>query len=257
MQNEVFDPTLRLLPWEATLNTREMGGYALRGGKRTRWKALVRSENLNLLTAKGQQALIDYGVRTVIDLRFHNELDRWPNPLANLAGSGAVAYVHNPLDQDQDMIWSEGVEPAAAMSDLYIRLLETNRFYIARALTAMAYASPGGVIFHCHAGKDRTGLVAAMILGALGASSELIIADYAFSTPAMEERALRELAGPSIPDGKRAYYNVLFTALPETMRRTLAYLKKTYGGLEGFLMTTTLKSKDFAALRERYTEPRI
>ena len=258
MENEIIEPTPRLLPWEATLNTRELGGYSLRGGRRMRWKALVRSENPNLLTEMGQSALVDYGIRTVIDLRFQKELERWPNPLAgrSVPGDEALHYVHNPLDQDQDFIWTEGMDTAAAMSDLYIRMLETNRGYIARALTAMAYARPGGVLFHCHAGKDRTGLVAAMVLGALGASSEVIIQDYGFTTPELEERLRQELAGPAIPADKRGYFTALFTAQPETMRRTLSYLKRTYGGLEGYLTTTTLMVRDITALRERYTEPR-
>ena len=259
MQTESFNPTSRLLAWEASLNTRELGGYSLRGGRRTRWKTLVRSENLNILTGAGQSALIDYGIRTVIDLRFKSELDQWPNPFFDPVrrGPDGLDFVHNSLEVDQDLVWQPGQDPSEAMSDMYIRLLETNRGYIAGALTAMAYARPGGVIFHCHAGKDRTGLVAAMTLGALGASTEIIISDYSFVTPALKERLRQELSGPTIPEEKREYLMTLYTALPDTMRRTLAYLKKEYGGLEGYLTTTTLKTRDIAALRERYTEPRI
>lgn len=246
----------RLLAWPDTLNTREMGGYPLPDGHTTRWKALVRSENTGLLTSAGQQALVDYGIHTVIDLRFQSELDKIPNPFSKpaISSNNSPHFLHIPLDQDQDLYWQHGDDPSEAMSDLYCRLLETNRGHVARVLAAAAYAIPGGVLFHCHAGKDRTGLIAAMILGVLGAPEPLIIEDYAFTTPLLEERSRQALTDSAIPKAKLDFFRTQSSSYPETMQRTLAYLERSYGGVIGYLQTTGLQPDDLAALRERFID---
>jgi protein-tyrosine phosphatase len=251
-----FNQSFRILSWPAALNSREMGGYPLRDGRYLRWKALVRSEHLGLLTPAGQQALVDYGIRTVIDLRFQSELEKNPNPFSNPAFSSneTPLFLHIPLDQDQDLYWHKGDDPSEAMSDLYCRLLETNRGHVARVLAAAAYARPGGVLFHCHAGKDRTGLIAAMILGILGAPEPVIVADYAFTTPPREERTRQTLADSAIPKSKLDFFRTQSSSYPETMQRTLAYLERRYGGIAGYVQTTGLKPDDLAALRERFID---
>ena len=252
-----LDPNqpIRFLNWEATLNTRELGGYPLKNGEQTRWKTLVRSENPSLLTPAGQQALIDYGIRTIIDLRFPSELIDNPSPFQRKAGHGnAPDYLNIPLDQDQNATWPHPGGPAAAMADLYRRLLETSRKHVACSLKAIAGARPGGVLFHCFAGKDRTGLIAALILGALGASHETIIADYALAHPLFDERRARLLQDPGLPEEEREYLRVAITNLPDTMRLTLDYLDRTYGGIAGYLETTALLPEDLERLKERVVE---
>jgi protein tyrosine/serine phosphatase len=246
----------RLLDWQATLNTRELGGYPAKGGGGTRWQALVRSENPALLTRQGQQALVDYGIRTIIDLRYPAELEIDPSPFAkpNVGDATRPDYLNIPLDVDQDLEWKVGDDAARSMCSLYYRLLETNRGHVAEVLRAVARARPGGVLFHCHAGKDRTGLITAMLLSALGVSEEIIIQDYAFSTPQLQERSERELTEPWVLAEKVDFYRVLFSNLPDTMDLTLKYLKQTYGSAAGYLKTTALTEDDLAALRERLIE---
>ncbi len=93
----------RLLLWESCINTRELGGYPVAGGGQTHWKSLIRSDNLALLTPKGQQALLDYGIRTIIDLRFDWELKDTPNPFAAYADH-QVTLLHLPLDEDANLV---------------------------------------------------------------------------------------------------------------------------------------------------------
>lgn len=256
MEPETFDSAARLLPWEASLNTREMGGYPTANG-RIRWKALVRSENSASLTPAGRQAAIDYGIRTVIDLRFPYELQMNPSAFTRPASGAADEqpdYLNIPLDMDQDLDWPSSLSPAEIMSDMYCRLLETNRGHVAGAITAIARARSGGVMFHCHAGKDRTGLIAAMLLGFLGAPEGVILEDYAFTTPALDRRREAMLADPSLTPDRQKYLDVLSLARPETMHLTLACLARRYGSVEGYLQTTPLLSEDQERLRERLVE---
>lgn len=245
------------LDWPDTLNTRDLGGYPLLNGGQTRWGALVRSENPTLLTPAGQQALIDYGIRTIIDLRFPHELARDPSPFVqpSLFWDGeSPEYSHKPLDQDQDITWPNPAQPAKIMSDFYIRLLEANRRHVAAVLAAITNARPGGVLFHCHAGKDRTGLIAAMALSAVGVTRPAVVADYALTCPTLEARTERFFATTNLDPDRHSYLRVLFTNLPETMALTLEYLDRTYGSVTGYLLTTPLLKEDLAKLRDRLVD---
>jgi protein-tyrosine phosphatase len=247
----------RLLNWEACLNTRDLGGYPLLDGGQTRWGSLVRSDNIAQLTLAGQQSLIDYGIRTIIDMRFAGELARQPTPFTTPAASlkGELPQVLNlPLDHDQDLDLSRLTAPAEAMRDLYCRLLETNRGYVAAVLTAIARAPSGGVLFHCHGGKDRTGLIAALVLAAAGVPDEVIAEDYAMTDRLLGPLHARGLADPSLAPAERLYRSVLWTALPATMRQTLDYLNQRYGGAAGYLRSTPLLEPDLKRLQERLVE---
>ncbi len=247
----------RLLNWEACYNTRELGGYPLLDGGQTRWKALVRSDNLSQLTPTGQQALIDYGIRTIIDLRFPDELEQDPNPFIQpkVGLQGERPQVINfPLDEDQYLEWPAPQTPAEAMCDLYCRILETSRGHVAAVLTAIARARPGGVLFHCHAGKDRTGIIAALVLAAVGATPQSIIEDYAFTYPLLDRQRKQDLEDPSLTPEQRSYRSVLSEPLPETMRLTLDYLEQRYGGAAGYLRTTPLLETDQRRLEDRLVE---
>ena len=137
------------------------------------------------------------------------------------------------------------------MCDLNCRLLETNRRHVAAVLTAVARARPGGVLFHCHAGKDRTGLISAVVLALVGVPDEYIVEEYAVSHPRLEQRRLDLLDQLDLTSERRIYLDVLTRSMPETMRLTLACLNRRYGGVEGYLRTTPLTLEDQARLCAR------
>jgi protein-tyrosine phosphatase len=230
-----------------------MGGYPVTNGT-IRWKALIRSDNTAQLNLASRKALIDYGVRTVIDLRFQQELMMEPSPF--MAASDHNPDFYNiPMDEDQDLVWPpRNQTPAELMSDLYRRMLEANRGHIAAVITRMAESQPGGILFNCYAGKDRTGLIAAMVLGILGASTETIIYDYALTTPELLKIREKRLGSLTLSPDKRAYFNIIWSSQPETMRLTLDYLDQRYGGIQGFLATTPLTRATIDALRDRLIE---
>ncbi len=251
----------RFLGWDACINTRELGGYPVAGGS-IRWKTLVRSDNSALLSKSGQRSLIDYGIRTVIDLRFPFECSMAPSPFSKKMTDDPddedsdlrPDYINIPMDQDQDLLWPSPERPEQLMSSLYRRMLELNRKYVANVLTAIARARPGGVLVHCHAGKDRTGLIIAVLLGSLGASKETVLKDYAYSNALMNQKRTNLLADSSLTSDHRAYLAILTSSLPGSMLLTINYLERAYGSIERFLQTTPLQSADFSALRDRLVE---
>ncbi len=243
----------RLLNWEACINTRELGGYPIAGGGRVRWKTLLRSDNLAFLTPAGQKQLLDYGIRTIIDLRFDWELKEMPNPFA-FSSDGQFTYMNIPLDEDANPVWPHVEGAAGAMGDMYIETLERNRRHVATVLSAIVCAQPGGVLFHCYAGKDRTGLISALALSALGVPREIVIADYSFDSEPLTLWRKKILADPSLAPEKRSYTEAMVSSHPETMQRTLAYLDEKYGNVEDYLLTTTLTPEDLHLLRHRLVE---
>jgi protein-tyrosine phosphatase len=257
METKLSTSQARTLAWEACLNTRELGGYPVQNGGQTGWGRLVRSDTTFLLTLAGQRALTDYGVRTVIDLRFPSELIMNPSPFSlafTRSQDGRPDYVHIPLDRDQDLTWPSQASPAEIMSDMYCRMLELNRKHVASVLNAIAHARPGGVLFHCHAGKDRTGLIAAVLLAALGVPKEIIAQDYALTNPSLEHKRETTLSDPSLSPDRRRYLSVLTSAHPDTILLTLAYLDQHYGSAAGYLQTTPLPPDDLYLLKKRLVE---
>jgi protein tyrosine/serine phosphatase len=258
MVSESIASPERHLAWQDCLNARDLGGYPAQDGSHTRWRALVRSDTTSFLTPVGQQAVLAYGIQTVIDLRFPAELEMDPSPFDGIAARSDAShpdYLNLPLDVDHDLVWKDKTSPVELMSDMYRRLLESNRGHVAASLGAIARARPGGVLIHCHAGKDRTGLITAMVLSAIGVTREAIAVDYALSGPYLDPRRQRDLLDPALSPVGYSYRSVLYSALPETILLTLDYLDRQYGSVTGYLETTQLRPGDIPLLRQRLLEP--
>jgi protein-tyrosine phosphatase len=146
----------------------------------TRRRALIRSEAVDRLSAAGWRALREYGVRTIIDLREEDELSAAP-------GNGAYARdgvetLHIPLDRiaDDPEFWDDWMHgPQFGTPLYYAPFVERFPERIEQVLDAIEQAQPGGVLFHCVGGRDRTGLVAIAALTVAGVASEVIADDYA------------------------------------------------------------------------------
>jgi len=175
----------RRLSWEGCFNVRDLGGLPTGDGGVTRCGAVVRADALDGLSAAGWAALIEHGVRTIIDLR--NDDERLPD--AALRASD-VTTVHVPLDGVEDRefwdVWDCGPQFG---TPLYYRP-HLDRFpeRSVAALSAIARAKPGGVAVHCAGGRDRTGQVAMLLLALVGVAPRDIAADYELSTEHLRAR---------------------------------------------------------------------
>lgn len=232
------DSHQRHIPFERCFNFRDLGGYRTRGGGAVGWRRLFRSSEIHTMTnADVELARGELGVTTVIDLR-------QPGVAAQDGDSGLtmppIRYRNIPLIEDGDAPGdTSGPSPRVAMSDEYIRRLEQPRYGegIVNALRAIGETDALPAVVHCSAGKDRTGLVAAALLGSLGVSDEDIVRDYALTA-----RYIHRLVDhwwEVERDSSLRYFELLprytYDSRPETMEYVLTTLNRKYGGIRGYV----------------------
>ncbi|KJK59531.1 tyrosine-protein phosphatase [Saccharothrix sp. ST-888] len=232
MNNDL--PTDRRLFWDGCLNVRDLGGLSTTDGRRTRRGAVIRADNLDLLTAEGWAALTDAGIRTVVDLRDEQE----HRPL--LPRPAGVDLVRVPLDQLAGPAWWEEFGEFDGTPLSFRPYLDHCPDAVRSVVSAVATARPGAVVVHCGAGRDRTGLAALVLLAAARTEPGEIVADYLLSTANL--RPLRGLLG--LPDQEQAAADVLERAGATAESALL-------DALAGFEPERSLPSGELAALRAR------
>ena len=228
------------LDWAGLVNARDLGGLPVEGGT-IRRGALIRSDSLTRLT--DLEALREAGVSRIVDLRRPNESAE-EHPFAD-----DPSYVNLPVEDPADI-----KNVTSTMGDLYLDMLDARPELFAAALAAIAEAPPGAVLVHCAAGKDRTGLVAALAHTVAGAAPEVVAADYAVTSERLGPHIEVELA--KIRDEKqRAFWRKHQTTPAEFMTGVLEHLNEEYGGAEAYLRTGGLTEEQVTRLRDRLVEP--
>ena len=238
----------RALAWDACLNVRDLGGLVTADGRRVRRGALVRSDQLCRLSDGGRVALVAHGVRTVIDLRTPAEAEKDPDPIWHEHG---VDYLLMP--QQSEQLWRELEPIARTRTERDSAVIDRRAEQIVAMARAVANAVPGGVLIHCLAGKDRTGIAVAVLLGLVGVSEADIAADYSLSMANLAAELAAALA--SAPDDEaRARLERSYDASAETMLTTLAHLRTRHGGAKAYLMRAGLSDADVERIRARMLE---
>ena len=242
----------RLLAWSNCYNARDLGGYRTDDGGQTRWGSIVRADSLCQLTPSGCAALRAYGIRTVIDLRHRRELDKAPHPFAGPTFTDdAPNYLHLPLEEWDDPDYDAAMRAAMPTEAfIYPVIMEFFADRLAAVLGAIAHAPDGGVVVHCTAGKDRTGIVAAALLAIAGVSTETIVADYALSAALLLPR-YEEAVRQAQSEEDRARLPMPPTSPPGRMVATLDWVEQRYGGMHAYLAAAGVSAKDIARLRAR------
>jgi protein-tyrosine phosphatase len=231
----------RHLDWDGCFNARDLGGLRTADGREIRRGAVVRSATVNHLTAAGWSALYDYGIRTIVDLRNDGELgtDTDPRP-------AGLTTVQLPLDGVEDTeFWDDWGRGRHGTPIYYGPFLDRFPRRTAGVLAAIAHAGPGGVLVHCGAGRDRTGIVSMLLLALAGVPGEDIAADHDLSTdrlPPLFALMGRADEGPRIAE-----------ILAEANTTAREVILETLAGMdvEAYLRAGGLDDRDLAALRER------
>jgi protein-tyrosine phosphatase len=251
--------TLRLkrrLDLEGTYNVRDVGGYRTQDGRRTRWRTFLRADSLHRLSDVSKATLIEYGVRTVIDLRTDSGARSAPSAFA---GSSDVEFHHQDMIGDAPR--AEESEPSAPQGRpqriraSYKRILDRRQPQICETLATLA--APGGLpaLVHCGIGKDRTGLITALVLGIAGVPEETIAEDYALSARFLLERYFVDgVPTGAAPSGFIADTYLRESSPPEAMLGTLQHLRERYDGVEGYAQAIGLRRGQIDGLRDALVE---
>ncbi|MBB6486327.1 tyrosine-protein phosphatase [Rhizobium lusitanum] len=185
----------RHLPVNGTYNVRDLGGYRA-GAKTTLWRRVLRADGLHRLDEEGMASLVGEGVRVVIDLRNATELEHQPNPFSC---NEAVRYHNISLFDTLAPSYKPGTD---TLLDLYIQALRERRQAIAKVISLIAEGDEDTVLFHCTAGKDRTGIIAALLLATAGVDTAEILEDYAL-TGRMIAPMVDEILANAVGAGRR------------------------------------------------------
>ena len=227
-------------------NVRDLGGYRIPGGGLTQWGRVLRADGLQRLDAADMDLLVARGLVTVIDLRRAGELHEAPNPFAR---HDRVAYHHVSLFDrlaPLEMIGADNL-----LLDLYKTALRERGAEFAGVMRIIAEAPEGAVLFHCAAGKDRTGLIAALLLLVAGVDQEDIVADYALTGSLIEPLVAGFIETARLRGLDVAGYRRLLTCEPQTMVATLVELETAHGGVEAYLGSVGIDRATVDRLRRR------
>lgn len=239
----------RLLHWPNCYNVRDLGGLLAGDGRTTRRQAVIRADHLGRLTKDGREALLDYGVRTVIDLRGPQEVREWPSVFSEGDGTAALpTYLHRPLERYEPQVGAL-IRQANSRAEVYAIVVDHYPDCMAEVMRAILQARPGGVVFHCHSGKDRTGMVAALLLSLVGVPAEVVIADYAESQEHLRPLYEEQVAAAG-GDEQLSFWSRP-TATAEMMVQFLDHLDIRYGGAVAYLSAAGLSDAELVQLRER------
>ena len=259
-----------LIPLQGAENVRDLGGYAVVGGGTTQWRRVLRGDGLHALTPDDLRSLHDLGVRSVIDLRGPAELARQPSPYATRASTAAslsdgtaanpsaspsdgISYANVPLFEKLspiDMAVSDG---SYTLLGRYLEAIDQCGTRIAEVLTRIAVAEPGVVLFHCTVGKDRTGLIAGLLLSLVGVAPDTVVEDYALT---------ERIAGPLLAGFRAAalerglppaQVDELLSSPPAAMAGVLAHIDARCGGVAAYLTANGVDATVQERLKERLT----
>ena len=243
-----------MLAWDGCFNVRDLGGLATASGGRTRHGVVVRADNVRRLSQAGWTAALDHGVRRLVDLRFENEVpsEAAAPPAVEVVSVSLLGRYEPTAERRFENRMRDADDVAEIFAAGYIRTLERGAPRVAAALSAVAGADDDHcVVVHCFAGKDRTGIVSAVLLALVGVPDEDVADDYAASGGGMEALWAPWLAS-SADEAELALRRRFGLARPETMLTVLSWLHER-GGTEAYLLDAGLEADELEALRRRLT----
>ncbi|MFC4014282.1 tyrosine-protein phosphatase [Nonomuraea purpurea] len=239
----------RHLAFDNLHNFRDLGGYQGADGRTVRWGRLFRSDSLAGLRGEDWERFLALGIRTVIDLRYPWEI----RAKGRVPHHDGLAYVnlsieHRPYDQAEI---DPDADPWRFLADRYAEVALDGVEELRQTLETIA-AADGPLVFHCASGKDRTGLVAALVLALLEVSEDDIVADFALTELATDRLIAKwKAANP----GRELRWPGYGRAPAEVMRLVLADLTAAHGSVRSYVTDVlAMDAKLIAQLRDRLLE---
>jgi protein-tyrosine phosphatase len=216
----------RTIELAGCLNFRDLGGYPTADGRMVRWRQVFRSDALFHLTPEDVARLRDeLRIGDIIDLRSHFEVDaEGPGPLTDQP----IRFHHHPLYDNESL--RHAASPELTLGDRYVLLAEFAKQPIGQVIDALA-STDNPAVYHCAAGKDRTGVVSAILLGVLGVADEVIVADYAATKENLDSIIERLMSTQGYKGMLSALPPDTLHAEPQTMIAFLDTMRERYGSM--------------------------
>lgn len=231
-------------------NVRDLGGLPTSDGRTTRWRRFLRSDLLSGLPDEARETLHAYGIRTVVDLRTTDETLRWP---CSLADDTRFDYRHCNLEGDDPIPGYDLSREDLASS--YAALLASRGQPVRDILATLATSPETPTVFFCAGGTDRTGVIAALVLGLVGVPDDVIAEDYSLSAQGLVSRFAAEGAPSWMSPNDLASGRALATlARPATMIELLRLVRRDYGGVTPYLRSVGVTAEGVAGLRYSLVE---
>jgi protein tyrosine/serine phosphatase len=239
----------RRVALEGPLNFRDVGGYAAADDRRVRWGRVFRSDSLHHLTEADGPRLAQIGIVTALDFRAHDELDRIG---IGRLGDLDIKHVHVPtVDQVLHTVRPPDWDPPNSAAEVYLAMIETGARAYAEALRALAEPDALPAVYFCMAGKDRTGVFSAVLLGLLGVGDLDIVADYVLTHEVVEQ--IHERSRAERPDRDEVWKDLpkdLLGALAPSMEGLIAGLHARHGSWLGYVKHIGVEDDLVLRLRE-------
>lgn len=225
----------RHINFEAVLNFRDLGGYRTHDGRQVAWRRIFRSGDPQKMTVTDVKRIKEkLGIATVINLRTLTEFEqRWEIDILKEIG---VRYYNIPFLPDNALFFKEEQElysRASNMGEVYLHRLWHKSYgkRVVESLEIIAESDNHPLMFHCGVGKDRTGILAAILLAAIGVADEDIIEDYTLTAQFMIDIRNRVMNDPKTPEDIKNLPDFAWEAAPESMVVFLAGIRQEYGSV--------------------------
>ena len=241
----------RILPFDGINNFRDLGGYRTMDERILKWGQLFRSGHLGTPSQFDQSLLQNLGIKTIIDLRSPQERNKMPDTLFD-----GVANMHIPLFRSDPFMYSHIMfqrhKLGQRLEDIYTTwVIDGSAKELGHILHIISDPDNLPLLFHCTAGKDRTGITAAILLLALGVSERTAIADYTLSNAAAD-RFMADYQQPlslvRFLGIKQEHFYPIIATPPQMMIFTINHIKRKYGSIETYLTHTACVSQEVLQL---------
>lgn len=239
-----------------TFNFRDLGGYSTQDGATVATGRLYRADGLGRLGEDGIAMLKEMRIVSVVDLREEKEVANIPDAVDGLG----ARYSHMPLLGNRYFPLNANIPDRIVLDPpslpgLYAAMIETAGSRFVDVISHLSEIEEDAAVFHCSAGKDRTGLIAAFVLSLLGVERDAVIQDYALTEEYLGDEFRAALRSHFTSAGISTVSTMATDAKPEWLADVLDRLDRDHGGVEGYLVDHGLRDGVADRLRSALTEP--